>query len=436
MIRRHVRAASITLAWAFVPGLVVAIEPHLADVKHAEVAAAKGAGPLQSTKTADYVIQLDSDDDEANPPDLSHNFGPRPGDMNDEAQDAGNNDTKGEEVEVIKERFKNGSIKIEREVTQDQHGNYVNDGSWKMWDERGQLVAQGQYQNGKRKGTWVRWYRSATEADLLGKSPYQQFIGPFISQATFVDGQLHGTWTIYDSKMHKISQWRFAEGKREGVSTSWHATGKKMREVTYHNGDLDGRVTEWKPDGAVRLQEEYQQGRKLAEKLIHHNGGSKKSSGMFLFAKEEEKTPDDWWQCKPHTLVKTGHDERHGKAIVWHPNAQMQLSGEYEHDVQIGLFTWWHASGQKALEGHFDHGKQDGEWTWWYASGQKSIHGEYAHGNPTGRWTWWKEDGKVAQSADLSGSEGVVIETPRATEPGVPPAPRMSSPGARQPLKR
>src|SRR4051812_4430041 len=241
MIRRHIRAASITLAWAFAPGLAIATEPHLADVKHAEVAAAKGAGPLQSTKTADYVIQLDSDDDEANPPDLSNNFGPRPGDMNEEAQE----DRQGEEVEIIKERFKNGSIKIEREVTQDQHGNYVNDGSWKMWDERGQLVAQGQYQHGKRVGTWVRWYRSATEADLLGKSPYQQFIGPFISQATFVDGQLHGTWTIYDSKMHKISQWRFAEGKREGVSTSWHATGKKMREATYHNGDLDGRVTEW-----------------------------------------------------------------------------------------------------------------------------------------------------------------------------------------------
>ena len=36
----------------------------------------------------------------------------------------------------------------------------------------------------------------------------------------------------------------------------------------------------------------------------------------------------------------------------------------------------------------------------------------------------------------LSGSEGVVIETPPTKEPGVPPAPRMSSPGARQPLKR
>ena len=44
---------------------------------------------------------------------------------------------------------------------------------------------------------------------------------------------------------------------------------------------------------------------------------------------------------------------------------------------------------------------------------EKSIHGEYAHGNPTGRWTWWKEDGRVAQSADLSHSEGVVIDTPK-----------------------
>jgi hypothetical protein len=99
-----------------------------------------------------------------------------------------------------------------------------------------------------------------------------------------------------------------------------------------------------------------------------------------------------------------------------------------------GLFTWWHANGQKALEGRYDQGKQDGPWTWWYATGQKSIHGEYAKGNPTGRWTWWKEDGKVAQSADLSHSEGVVIQELPGERPNV--LPQVKRPVQRQPVRR
>jgi antitoxin component YwqK of YwqJK toxin-antitoxin module len=73
------------------------------------------------------------------------------------------------------------------------------------------------------------------------------------------------------------------------------------------------------------------------------------------------------------------------------------------------------------LEGRYLNGKQDGPWVWWYNNGQKSIQGEYAKGNPTGRWTWWAEDGRVAQSADLSHSEGVVIQTLPTMPPSVLP---------------
>ncbi len=75
------------------------------------------------------------------------------------------------ETEVIKERYPNGSVKIEREVTQDDDGNYVNHGMFKTFDERGNLTAQGEYRNGKRQGTWIRWYRSVAEAILLAQAP-------------------------------------------------------------------------------------------------------------------------------------------------------------------------------------------------------------------------------------------------------------------------
>ncbi len=334
------------------------------------------------------------------------------------------------ELETIKERFPNGSIKIERQVKQDSAGNYVNHGAWKMFDARGNVVAQGMYDNGERTGEWVRWYYSATEAAPLGKMPYQQFPGPFISQATFKRDQLDGAWTVYDAKMRKISQWTFVDGRRHGKSTWWFANGHKMREITFRDGEIDGDFVEWTPNNTVQIKDKYVEGRKLALKTAYHTGTVKKSEGMYLMARQVEQTPDDWWNFKQMTTTQTGKDEKHGVWTSWHTNGQRQLSGEYDHDVQVGTFVWWHANGQKALEGHFDHGKQDGSWTWWYASGQKSIRGEYNHGNPTGRWTWWKEDGKVAQSADLSTSEGVVIDMPNIPRlpEAAPTAPRTNTP--------
>ncbi len=414
-------------------GLVLALEASPAAAQQSPTYRKLSPTASSREKSADYVVEVPADSAE----DQDANEADDDGSSNGGQISQGTSDAP--TSEVIKERFPNGSVKIQREVTQDAQGNYVNHGAWKMWDAQGHVMAQGEYQHGERNGTWIRWYKSVTEADLLQKAPYQQFVGPFISTATFKNGQLDGAWTIYDSKKHRISHWEFTNGKRNGTSTWWSPSGHKSREIQFRDGDMDGQFVEWSPEGKPTLNQTYQAGRKLARKESHHAGGAKKSEGTYLFAKEIEQTPDDWWNLKAMTLTKTGKDEKHGPWQSFHANGQKQIEGTYEHDLQVGKFNWWHANGQKALEGSFEQGKQDGDWTWWYPSGQKSIHGEYAHGNPTGRWTWWKEDGKVAQSADLSHSDGVVIDMPNPSVPNTTtpvPMPRIGKPVPRQPIKR
>ena len=53
--------------------------------------------------------------------------------------------------EIIRERYPSRAVKIEREVIQDQAGNYVNHGTFRMWDPNGTLVLEGQYYFGKRE---------------------------------------------------------------------------------------------------------------------------------------------------------------------------------------------------------------------------------------------------------------------------------------------
>lgn len=342
------------------------------------------------------------------------------------------------DVEIIRERFPNGSIKIEREVTQDADGNYVNHGSWKLFDERGTVLAEGHYRNGERDGTWNRWYRGNADLDLLQKVPYQQFVGPFISQATFQNGKLNGKWAIYDSKQRKISEWHFTGGNRDGKAVWYFANGRKMREIDYRDGEIDGEYNEWNADGRQIVKDTYQTGRKLAPKIDYYGNKQKKSEGMYLYAKEIVQSPDDWWNAKLATYIKQGKDEKHGAWTQWYQNGQKQMQGEYRNDFQIGKFFWWYQNGQVALEGAYDSGKQTGKWVWWHANGQRSTQGEYADGNPTGRWRWWDTNGRVHETADLTHAEGKVVEAPAPAAVGKNNAllPHPAAPKIRSQLKR
>src|SRR5262245_42382882 len=56
------------------------------------------------------------------------------------------------EVEMVRERYPDGAIKIERQMTLDRDGNYVNHGGWKMFSTNGDVLAEGQYHFGQRVG--------------------------------------------------------------------------------------------------------------------------------------------------------------------------------------------------------------------------------------------------------------------------------------------
>jgi antitoxin component YwqK of YwqJK toxin-antitoxin module len=332
--------------------------------------------------------------------------------------------------ELIRERYPNRKIKVERQVIQDAQDNFVNHGKWKMWDPNGNIMAEGQFENGARKETWVRWLRGG-ESKLLATVPFRQFQAPFISQAKFENGQLNGRWTIYDAKQRKISEWNFADGQREGKWTWWYVNGRKMREIDYRNGDLDGHYRQWQPDGALTTDDTFQEGRKLARKLVYQKGSKtqKQSEGMHLYARIVPQSSDDWWNCELAKFVTEGKDEKHGQWTSWYPSNQKKLQGEFRNDVQVGTFTWWHPNGQIAAEGNYADGRQAGKWTWWHTNGQKSIQGEFAAGGPTSRWTWWKEDGKVAQRADFTHSKGRIVDVPLPKTEAVAPPRRKSVTG-------
>jgi len=310
------------------------------------------------------------------------------------------------QVEVVLQRYSNRKVEIERHVVQDSEGNYVNDGMWTKWNQNGVLQARGEYRDGRRDGIWLRRFSSG-ELKLGKGHNFRQFQAPFLAEANFVDGQLHGDWIIIDAKKRHVSQWQFDHGKRSGKWIWWYSSGKKFREVDYLDGELDGEWLEWEVDGVVARRDHYRKGRRHAKYAREYDRGIKQVEGWFLYGRENIEYTNNFWRgaTVAKVLGKDGPDKKHGVWTWWYRNGGKALEGNFVEDLPVGKFTWWHSNGQRSAEGEYVEGDQQGLWTWWHANGQKSLQGIYQDGGQSGRWSEWGEDGKLVEVQEHTGDE-------------------------------
>jgi len=303
--------------------------------------------------------------------------------------------------ELIKERFGNGAIRIEREMIQDAEGNFVHDGLYRQYDLQGTLIAVGEYRNGKREGAWQRIH-AASESSLFQTAPYKEYKGPFLSQANFKDGLLEGKWVIADAEQRKVSEISFSGGERHGDSVWFYPNGSLMMKITYDRGRVHGDVVKWGPDSSIVMKERFQNGRQLTVKTEYHKKDVKSREISYLNAMLFVRVPDDWDRAQLAVFEARGQDEKHGPFKTWHPNGNLARQGEFRYNLPVGKINYWYENGQPQTEGAYVDGRPHGVWTWYHPNGQKSIVGEYRDGVAVGSWTWWNADGKVARKADLT----------------------------------
>jgi antitoxin component YwqK of YwqJK toxin-antitoxin module len=297
--------------------------------------------------------------------------------------------------EIIRERFPDGGLKIEREVTIDGAGNYVNHGAWRMWDPGGQLVAKGRYEMGLRTGLWMRRFNRA-EAAVLYTAPFDQFDAPFVARASFKADKLDGEWSIVDVRERKCSRVTLKYGKRNGPATMWLPDGTVYREAMFRNGSPVGELRELDAQGRLNPAATYLGGRQLVNKVAYFPESQLKQSEVScLVATVIEVAPDDFWLMRFAEYQVEREELRHGDWKCWYSNGKQQAAGCFQFDREMGVFTWWHAHGQEAVKGGYIDGQPDGIWTWWHANGQKAAEGYFHTGQQAGVWRRWTEDGQL-----------------------------------------
>jgi len=301
-------------------------------------------------------------------------------------------------VEVVRERYANGNVKIQREVTLDASSNYVNHGAWKMWDPAGKLITEGQFHMGKRVGNWTRWH-SRRDSEALSQFPFNRFREPFGSQVNFTDGVMDGDWVIVDGEHKRCQLISLKMGKRHGPAITWLPNGKEYNQWTFEEGVPVGEVLQANEHGELQQSQIYENGRRVVTKTSHYNSSKrqKKIEEMYLAATTVQATPDDYWNLKFATYKSEGEDLRHGPSRSWYANGARQHEGRFEHDKKVGRFTHWYPNGQVALVAEYRDDQPHGNWVWWHENGLKKVFGSYDAGKPIGEWRWWNSEGRLTR---------------------------------------
>jgi antitoxin component YwqK of YwqJK toxin-antitoxin module len=311
------------------------------------------------------------------------------------------------EVELVRERYPDGKIKVERQVTLNADGNYVNHGAWKQYSTMGDVLAEGQYHFGQRAGLWTRWI-GRNDAALIGEQPFRQFKAPFMSQANFANDKVDGEWLVVDANERKVMAITLKAGERHGTSTIWLPNGKVSWQMTYDYSAPSGDLYEVNAKtGELAKTATFDQGRKVYTKTDYYTSRNRqiKSEVTYLSAPTITKSRDNYWTLKLAQFSTEGEDMRHGPVKTWFPNGQQEMEGSYTNDKKTGTFKFWHENGQLQSMGEYRDNNAEGTWVWWHDNGQKSAVGKYEHGTLIGEWRWWDEQGKLTKQETHTGTE-------------------------------
>jgi antitoxin component YwqK of YwqJK toxin-antitoxin module len=199
--------------------------------------------------------------------------------------------------DVIKEQYKDGKLRIEREIAKYSDDHIEAEGTYREYHPNGQLFVEGQFRRGRQNGDWTYHFENGqlnrkvtyNEGKLNGAWDVFRADGTLSTKRGFKDGQRDGAWVTYDktgkqplTEEHYVSgkedgtwkvwyptgqlklQFGFKQGVPDGVRTEWDEKGNKRSELTMVNGKVHGTATGWSADGK-KIIREYKDGRLIKE---------------------------------------------------------------------------------------------------------------------------------------------------------------------------
>lgn len=239
-------------------------------------------------------------------------------------------------LQMQHEYYPNGRVKREASFRGGKR-----EGTWREFDENGNVVSSQIYQNGRlvqsgvmdtdgtRRGEWVELYPDST----------------LRAQGLFINGKRSGEWKFYYPGEVLEQEGEYKNGLYDGTWTWYYRSGKVQKQEDFIDGVADGNYVEYDEKGVVIASGSYFEG------------------------------------------LKSGK---------WHEvSGGVTSEGEYRNDRQVGEWTSYYANGKPAFKGTFKGGYPDGEHLYYYPNGRLREVQSYSGGIRNGVWKKFLDTGEL-----------------------------------------
>lgn len=273
---------------------------------------------------------------------------------------------------AYREWFDTGVLKLEAhiiggvaDIDTSAEKSWILDGCSHVWDEKGNLIAQIPYSNGKLEGVSIYYHPNGA---IWKKSPFRQNQAEGVFEVYLENGSLLQTTEFANNEKHGVAK-RFWDGCRiaseerfnqglldsgsyydiKGVSVSAVKDGTGFRPLfgkesvselhEYHNGRLDGAVQVFDTKGDLARVYHMKDGQKYGEEIEYYD------------------PLDTAGQLQPRLSVMWAEGRIQGIVKTWYLNGMQESQREVSNNAKNGLLTAWYPSGSVMLIEEYDHDK-------------------------------------------------------------------------------
>ncbi len=303
-------------------------------------------------------------------------------------------DKEGRKTGTWKTFFPDGKVNEELFYKDGQlHGNT------KIYSERGTLVNERNYQEGrlveegiqlkveaielisyyndgvtlKRKGIYLDsiaigkhvFYNSEGNPE---KAVFYSENGAKASEGS-VDAQERriGVWNNYYDNGRLRSKGNFQNDRQTGLWEFYFPTEKKEQTGNFQNGVMEGEWKWYYPDGNILREEIYVRGRPNGSSVEYSDSGKVVFKGNYL-----DGEPDGLWELMIGDVYETGDYEQGLKNGVWKTyfrNGKLYHKGNFIQGNPDGKHEFYYPDGTLKEEQYYVMGRRDKNWKKYYENG-------------------------------------------------------------------
>jgi antitoxin component YwqK of YwqJK toxin-antitoxin module len=324
-------------------------------------------------------------------------------------------------LETVKTYYDPFSKTLINEVYTVLAGTPTKHGLYKAYDQKGILVKEVNYSNGKTEGLYKEYYSSTYDFDSRGK------IGLI---ETYKNGLRHGTSEEYE----------YPQGKKWLKATEIYSNGELVKSITYYPDGKQKEVKEpggadliYSPNG-IKLEENnhksgiynswFENGK--LQNTGHYTGNQKTGTwksydenGRLRAVRVRE---DDGTLALLNLYDESGRLTDSTKRISannylefvfdstgTHEETECKLENPKEDfdPYKDGKTSEYYSSGKIRASGSFKKNELDGAFVVYYENGKPQVKGAYRRGLQFGRWEYFTESGELESTTtyDAEGNE-------------------------------